>query len=164
MRTLYLTLVMVLSAVSLPAAGASIASPGVYNSASYILSGFPNGGIAQGSIFVVFGTGLGPSAIVYNSSLPYQTSLGGTSVNVTVNFTSVPCLMFYTSAGQVAAILPSNTPIGTGTITVTYNGATTPTAEERPWTVYSQPAGIGARGRSGFEPQLQFVPHRVPAW
>ena len=36
--------------------------------------------------------------------------------------------MFYASAGQIAAILPSTTPVGTGTITVTYNGATSPTA------------------------------------
>jgi uncharacterized protein (TIGR03437 family) len=32
--------------------------------------------------------------------------------------------MYYTSAGQLAALLPSNTPIGTGAITVTYNNQT----------------------------------------
>jgi len=80
MKTLFhLTLVIAFSAAAL-AAAPSIASPGVYNSASYIVSTFPNGGIAQGSIFVVFGSGLGPAAIAYNSSLPYQTSLSGTSV------------------------------------------------------------------------------------
>ena len=30
--------------------------------------------------------------------------------------------MYYTSAGQLAALLPSNTPTGTGTITASYNG------------------------------------------
>ena len=33
--------------------------------------------------------------------------------------------MLYTYAGQVAAILPSATPIGTGTLTLTYQGAST---------------------------------------
>jgi uncharacterized protein (TIGR03437 family) len=115
------------------------------------LSTFPNGGIAQGSIFVVFGSGLGPSTIAYNSSLPYQTSLSGTSVNVTVNGTTVNCLMFYTSDGQIAAILPSNTPTGTGTLTVTYNGSTSPTA---PITVVKNALGLFTRNQQGSGPAV----------
>ena len=34
----------------------------VQNAASNIRPGLPNAGIAQGSIFVVYGTGLGPTA------------------------------------------------------------------------------------------------------
>jgi uncharacterized protein (TIGR03437 family) len=30
--------------------------------------------------------------------------------------------MIYTSAGQVAAIMPSTTPAGNGTLTLTFNG------------------------------------------
>ncbi len=152
MKTLLLLIfVTTLSTITTLAAGPSIASPGVYNSASYALSGFPNGGIAQGSIFVVFGSGLGPSTIAYNSSLPYQTTLSGTSVNVTVSGTTVACLMFYTSAGQIAAILPSTTPAGTGTITVTYNGATSPTA---PITVVKNALGLFARNQQGSGPAV----------
>jgi len=128
-NSVFLALAVSLSAIAPLSAAPSIASPGIYNAASYALAAFPNGGIAQGSIFVVFGSGMGPATIVYNSSLPYQTSLGGTSVTVTVNGTPVPCLMYYTSAGQLAAILPSTTPTGIGTITVTYNGATSPAAQ-----------------------------------
>src|SRR6202034_2162645 len=36
------------------------------------------------------------------------------------------CPMIYTSALQVAAILPSNTPVGTAKITVSYDGTTDP--------------------------------------
>src|SRR5690606_27145711 len=32
------------------------------------------------------------------------------------------CILIFTSAGQLAAILPSGTPLGEGQITVTYNG------------------------------------------
>ena len=41
---------------------------------------------------------------------------------MTVAGTTVAPTLYYTSATQVAALLPSNTPLGTGTITVTYNG------------------------------------------
>ena len=47
--------------------------------------------------------------------------------------------MYYTSATQVAFLLPSNTPVGTGTITATYNGNAGPAA---PITVVSSNLGI----------------------
>src|SRR5205823_2712689 len=53
---------------------------------------------------------------------------GGTSIKVTVAGTPVEALMVYTSAGQIAAILPSSTPTGNGTLTVTYNGQTSASA------------------------------------
>jgi uncharacterized protein (TIGR03437 family) len=79
-------------------------------------------GIAQGSIFTVFGTGLGPVPWVSAAKYPLQTTLGNTSVKVTVNGTSTDALVVLAYATQVSAVLPSTTPIGTGTITVTYNG------------------------------------------
>jgi uncharacterized protein (TIGR03437 family) len=150
MRTLLnVTLVITLGAAAVLAAGPTIASSGVYNSASYTPSDFPNSGIAQGSIFVVFGSGLGPTSIVYNTSLPYQAALAGTSVNVTVSGTSVACLMFYTSATQIAAILPSTTPVGKGTITVTYNGLISPAGQI---TVVKNALGLFTRNQQGTGP------------
>jgi uncharacterized protein (TIGR03437 family) len=102
--------------------------PEVTNAASFANSRLPNGSIAQGSIFNIFGFGMGPSAIVYATSLPLPKTLSGTSVSVTVNGATEQCYMFYTLAGQVAAILPSATPAGTGTISVSYNGSRSPTA------------------------------------
>ena len=79
-------------------------------------------GIAQGAIFIIFGSNLGPSTISIAPAAFQSTSLSGTSISVTVGGTTVAPLLYYTSATQVAALLPSNTPAGTGTITVTYNG------------------------------------------
>lgn len=84
-----------------------------------------NSPLAPGGIFILQGSGLGPSTISI-ASKPFQsTTLSGTSVSVTVGTTTVAALMYYTSDKQVAALLPSNTPTtGPGTFTVTYNGQT----------------------------------------
>lgn len=104
-----------------------IATPsftGVVNAASDIPPGFPNSGIAQGSIFVVYGSNLGPASLVEVTTLPLPTTAGlaGTSITITVGTTAVTAPMIYTSAGQVAAIMPSTTPVGNGTLTLTFNG------------------------------------------
>jgi uncharacterized protein (TIGR03437 family) len=49
-------------------------------------------------------------------------------MTVVVNNITVHPGIYYTSPTQVAAVLPSNTPAGTGTITVTYNNQTSGTA------------------------------------
>jgi uncharacterized protein (TIGR03437 family) len=121
-------MVVLLSVSSLFAANPAIAASGVKNAASYADPALPYGAIAQGSIFNVFGSNMGPTSLAYASSLPLPTTLSGTQVSVTVNGSTVQCFMIYTSAGQVAAILPSTTPAGTGTITVSYNGAASATA------------------------------------
>jgi uncharacterized protein (TIGR03437 family) len=104
-------------------ATAAINSGGIVNAASYRVVGLPNSGIAQGSIFLVFGTNLGPAQLTTDPDFPLGTSLAGTSIQVTVNAVTVDCLMIYTSNGQVAAILPSNTPVGAGQLRLSYNNA-----------------------------------------
>jgi uncharacterized protein (TIGR03437 family) len=120
--------VLVLTAPSVFAANPAIAANGVKNAASYADPALPHGAIAQGSIFNVFGSNMGPASLAFASSLPLPTTLSGTQVSVTVTGSTAQCFMIYTSAGQVAAILPSTTPAGTGTITVSYNGAASATA------------------------------------
>jgi uncharacterized protein (TIGR03437 family) len=124
-----------LSTIILMLAACAAAQPvvnrsGVVNAASYAADGLPNSGIAQGSMFLVFGKGLGPDSLAQanNYPLPGAQGLAGTSIRVTVGSTSVDALMVYTSAGQVAAVLPSRTPPGSGTLTVTYNGRTSTSA------------------------------------
>jgi uncharacterized protein (TIGR03437 family) len=100
---------------------------GIVNGASAIPPGLPNYAIAQGSIFVVYGSNLGAAApagsLANEATLPLPTTgLAGTSIAVTVNGVTLPVPMLYTIPGQVAAIMPSATPAGTGTLTVTYNG------------------------------------------
>ena len=106
------------------ATGPSITA--VQNNSSLIPGGFPSSGIAPSSIFVVTGTGLAdPGAPVLQSSANpgLQSTLNGASLTVTVNGIAVHPALYYTSPTQLAAVMPANTPIGTGTISVGYRGA-----------------------------------------
>lgn len=106
--------------LAVAASAVAAAQPSVYsavNSASYDRSA-----LAQGSLFVIFGSSMGPDKLVQSSSFPLQTTLAGTSVRVVSGGTTVQCPLIYTSASQVAAILPSNTPVGQATVSVSYNG------------------------------------------
>ncbi|HTB09971.1 MAG TPA: hypothetical protein VK752_00295 [Bryobacteraceae bacterium] len=101
------------------------------NNYSYILPGLPNYGIAPGTLFIIQGANLASTtnAVVQNSAgsgIPL--SLNGASVAVTVNGVTTHPGMYYAISTQIAAVLPSSTPIGTGTITVTFNGTTSPAA------------------------------------
>ncbi len=98
----------------------------ISNNYSFIGSCAANYGIAPGSIFYVAGVGLSSTATaVLQSSagtgLPL--TLNGTSIAVTVNGVTTHPALYYSTPYQLAAVLPSSTPIGTGTITVSYNGA-----------------------------------------
>ncbi len=93
----------------------------VVNSASNALAGLPNAGVAPGSIIVAYGNSLGPATLVTAPGYPWPATLSGTSAQITVGGKSVNLLLYYTSANQIAGLLPSSTPTGTGTITVTYN-------------------------------------------
>src|SRR5262245_31897425 len=148
---------LLLILLSVPAASAqqpTIIADGVRNGASYALGGMPNAAIAQGSIMVIFGDNLGPTTLVQVATFPLPTAppgLSGTSVRVTIGGTSVQCIMLYTLKTQVAAVLPSNTPIGTGTLTVTYNGQTSAAG---PITVVARSFGIFAVNQGGSGPGI----------
>src|SRR5579883_2267983 len=59
---------------------------GLANNYSFIAAGLPNYGIAQGSIFDIFGTNLSPTSTPLQS-VPLKTNLGGVTVTVTVSGT-----------------------------------------------------------------------------
>jgi uncharacterized protein (TIGR03437 family) len=102
----------------------------VQNNFSYILPGLPNYGIAPGSLFIIKGSNLNnqPLSSLQSSAAPgLPLTLNGTSISVTVNGTTTTPPIYYTSPTQLAAVLPSTTPVGTGTITVT-NGSQTSAA------------------------------------
>src|SRR5690349_1429508 len=99
----------------------------VTNAASKIPSGIPGYGVAQGSLFAVAGKGVGPTE-AQTAGFPLPTDgLGGVTIKVTVGGTTASAIMVYVSQNEVDAILPSSTPLGTGTVTVT-NGDSTATA------------------------------------
>ena len=94
----------------------------VSNSASYYDSSMPGYGVAQWSIIVLFGYQLGPAELMQAPGFPMPADLGGTSIKVTVGGVTLNAPIVYTSAGQVAALLPSSTPTGRGTLLPTYKG------------------------------------------
>lgn len=124
----------VLMSVGLGAAFAQPKIGSIVSNASYLQppvdsKGNPIGKdvIAQGSIFVIFGLGMGPASVTYPLGLPLPTSVpaaNGTSVSISGGGTTVDAYIVYTSAGQVGAILPSTAHTGDANVTVTYNGKT----------------------------------------
>jgi len=68
-----------------------------------------------------------PCTQLISSAAPgLPTTSNGASVSVTVNGTTVTPAFYHASATQLALVMPSNTPVGAGTVTVTYNGQTSP--------------------------------------
>jgi uncharacterized protein (TIGR03437 family) len=96
-------------------------SIGLANNYSYTQGGLPNYGIAQGSIFDIFGTNLAATSTPLQS-VPLSTSLAGVTVTVKVNNTTTNVILYYVTPTQIAGILPSNTPVGTGILSVFKNG------------------------------------------
>lgn len=81
-----------------PSAQPPVAIAGVLNGASYL------GGLAPGEIIVIFGSGLGPQPLVACES---QTQGLVTRLNETqVYIDGVPAPLLYTSANQIAAVVP----------------------------------------------------------
>lgn len=135
--------------VTLPAASLlaqpAISKGGIVNSASYTVGGLPNSGIAQGAIVLIFGSGLGPASLVQAPAGTSPTDLAGVSVRAGSN--AAP--LTYVSSGQIAAILPSATPVGAANLTVTYNGQS---SAPEPITVVANNFGIYTRSNAGAGP------------
>lgn len=102
------------------------------NNYSFIVPGLPNYGIAPAALFIIKGSNLnnqGLSALNSSGSPGLPLTFNGTSISVTVNGITTQPAIYYTSPGQLGAVLPSTTPVGTGTITVTNNGQTSAVAQ-----------------------------------
>jgi hypothetical protein len=100
----------------------------VQNNYSFILPNAPNYGIAPGSLILISGAGM---AAPGSSSIPLQdptkalpTILNGASVSVTVGGVTVHPAFYYATPNYLAVVLPSTTPVGSGTITVSYGRQT----------------------------------------
>jgi uncharacterized protein (TIGR03437 family) len=121
---------MVLSVLALAwpvaalAAGPTVTQ--ILNNSSGTPPGLPNSGIAPSSIFIVTGSGLADpgTPVLQSSAAPgLSLTLNGASITVVVNGVTTHPPLYYTSPTQLAAVLPAATPVGTGTLTVTYDGA-----------------------------------------
>jgi uncharacterized protein (TIGR03437 family) len=95
---------------------------------AYVLngSGYQNL-LAPNTVFVIFGTGLGPATLATANAPNYPAALAGTSITFTPasgGGTPISPKMVYTLATQVAGLLPSSIAPGTYAVRVTYNGVT----------------------------------------
>ena len=97
---------------------------GLQNNYSYTIPGSPNYGIAPGSLFIVTGVNLS-NASNGLQPFPIPTLLDGVSVSITALPTRLSITLFRPKLG---VILPSPTPVGTGTLTVSNNGQTASTS------------------------------------
>jgi len=74
------------------------------------------GGVANGELITIYGSGLAASTVV-TSSAPFPTTLG----NVQVIINGVPAPIYYVSPNQVSAIVPSGNPYAVAKIQVVNN-------------------------------------------
>ena len=105
------------------------------------------GAISPGEIVVITGVGLGPAELMsagVSSAGVYGTELADT----TIHFNGIPAPMIYTSAAQVAAIVPYGVNGPNAEVTATYQGQTTipvavAIASSAPGLFTSDSSGIG---------------------
>ncbi len=134
-----------------------ISPGGVVNSASQTPQALPNGSIAQGSLFTVYLSNVLTIPSGSATHYPLTSAFNGVSMTATVNSTAVSVLMYSTapfsvgnlSGTVIAGILPSSAPVGTGTITATYNGSASAPA---PITVVASSFGWFANNEGGNGP------------
>ncbi len=128
-------------------AAAQVSIGSVVNAGSRIQSTSSFYGIAQGALFAITGKGLGPDPLQQASfPLPTTDGLGGVTVQANIGGTAVDCIMVYVSSTEVGAILPSSTPIGTGTVTLNNNGVTA----SGPITVVAAAFGVFTSTQGGY--------------
>jgi uncharacterized protein (TIGR03437 family) len=103
----------------------AITTNGIVNAASSVPVGLPNSSIAQGSMFSIYGTAMGPASSPPLLSFPLQKTLGGVTVQIQdASGATRQAIPLYVGPTQINAILPSATAVGTATATVTYGGST----------------------------------------
>jgi uncharacterized protein (TIGR03437 family) len=128
---------------------------GIVNAGSYANPILPSSGIAQGSLFTIFGSNLGPASSP-SLAFPLSDTLGGVSIVVSEGSETVSAIPVFVSGSQVNAIMPSTAPLGTVTVYVTYNGQTSSgTAQVVPasfgiFTVNSAGSGAGIITESSY--------------
>jgi uncharacterized protein (TIGR03437 family) len=104
--------------------------------------------LAPDTVFVIFGSDLGPATIQTATAPNYLTTLGGTSVTFTPvgGGTAVAAKMIYTLATQVAGILPSSITPGTYAVSVSYQTQPSPAQNV---TVVARSLGIATSNSAG---------------
>jgi uncharacterized protein (TIGR03437 family) len=126
-----------------------VVSRGVLNAASLAPPGLPNAGIARGSVFSIFGLNIGPATPATVSAFPLTPGFNGVTITLTNGGISVSAIPIFVSLNQLNAILPSNTPLGTGALRVSFGGRTSAPVQIE---VVENAPGIFAVSSGGFGP------------
>jgi len=124
---------------------------GVVNAASLAPPGLPNAGIARGSVFTIFGSNIGPTTPATVSEFPLTPGFNGVNLTMTQGGISVSAIPIFVSSSQINAILPSNTPLGTSSLRVSFAGRT---SAPSPVEVVENSPGISAISSRGFGPAV----------
>ncbi len=119
----------------------AITAGGIFNALGY------QSHLAPDTVFVVFGSNMGPSSLAVGSP-NYQTNLSGTSITFTPVGGGAPvsARIVYTLAGLVAGLLPSSITPGNYAVTVSYNSLT---SAPQTVTVVARSFGIATSNSSG---------------
>jgi uncharacterized protein (TIGR03437 family) len=117
--SLYITEDIDVRKVTVPFTGPVIDPGGIVNASGYQTT------LAPGTVFTVFGKTLGPAALITAPAPTYPESLAGTTVTFTPSTgSSITAKLVYSSATQVAGLIPSTINTGTYSVRVTYNSQT----------------------------------------
>jgi uncharacterized protein (TIGR03437 family) len=115
-----------------------------------IANNYSYSNVAPGSLFVIFGCGLatpGSTAVLQDATAVLPQTLNGASVSVTVGSATSQPALYYATATQIAGVLPSATPTGSGTLTVQYGShASSPATID----VWPTAFGFDSYDQSGF--------------
>ena len=116
---LYITEDVDIRKVTVPFTGPAIDQGGIVNSSGYQTT------LAPGTVFTIFGKNLGPATLISATAPTYPESLGGTTVSLTsATGSAIAMRLVYTSATQIAGLIPSSVTPGTYAIRVSYGGQT----------------------------------------
>ena len=127
----------------------AISQGGVINSASLMPSEFGGGSIARGSLFRIRGWRLGPESPVEAAGFPLGRTLAGVSVEVHAGATRVAAFPVKVAAGEIEAVLPSDSPLGNAELVVRKQDDA---SQPFPMRIVESSFGAFSRNRLGWGP------------
>jgi uncharacterized protein (TIGR03437 family) len=101
-----------------------------------IVNNYSYSNIAPGTLFTILGCGLatpGITAFLQDPGKGLPLTLNGASISVTAGGVTTPPPLYYATATEIAAVLPSTTPTGAANLTVTYNSQASSAAAIGVW-------------------------------
>lgn len=122
---------------------------GILNAGSTSPAGLPNGSIARGSIFSIYGRDMGPAQGAQPSQFPLGTKLQGVEIKVCRAQECLNAIPLFVRADQINAVMPSNAPLGPLSVQVSFNDAP---SNFSPVVVVENSVGLLAISGQGFGP------------